>query len=170
MDYDFPRLTMKRPALLDFGAAGKGYIVDIVGRLLETSGVQSYCINAGGDILEHSDTDEPITVGMEHPTDTTMAVGVARIHNQSLCGSAGNRRTWGPFHHIIDPRSLASPRHIAAAWAVADNALLADGLTTALFFVESKVLMRHFDFQYALIKADNSLEKSDRFPGEFFVQ
>lgn len=169
LDYKFPHLTFKRPALLDFGAAGKGYLVDIIGELLDGQGVKSYLINAGGDILFHAMTTDRADIGLEHPVDATMAIGVAHIRNQSLCGSSGNRRAWGKYHHIISPQSLNSPRHIAAAWVVADTGLLADGLTTALFFVGPDVLKQHFDFEYAIIRSDMSLNHSTNFPADFFV-
>lgn len=169
MDYKFPHLQLKKPALLDFGAAGKGYLVDIIGELLHGRGIYAYLINAGGDILFHTNTHKQIDIGLEHPGDPTMAVGVAHIHNQSLCGSAGNRRAWMGYHHIIDPRSLRSPRHIAAVWVVADTGLLADGLATALFFVDPPVLKQHFDFEYAVVQSDMSLSRSEDFPADFFV-
>jgi thiamine biosynthesis lipoprotein len=169
MDYDFPYLTLHRPALLDFGAAGKGYLVDIVSRLLHGWGVSSYCINAGGDILYQTSSDELLDIGLEHPGDPELAIGVAHLHNQSLCGSAGNRRAWGEFHHIMSPRTLRSPGHLAAAWVAAENALLADGLATAVFFVNPKILQQHFNFEYALVRADFSLTHSPGFPADFFV-
>ncbi len=46
--YDKRSITLAHPALLDFGAAGKGYLVDIVGDLLAGASVQDFWINAGG--------------------------------------------------------------------------------------------------------------------------
>jgi thiamine biosynthesis lipoprotein len=169
LDYKFPHFTLKQPALLDFGAAGKGYLVDIIGGILHEHGANSYLINAGGDILYQTTNSERLNIGLEHPADSSMAIGVAHISNQSLCGSAGNRRAWGKYHHIIDPKSLDSPRHIAAAWIVADTALLADGLATAIFFVHPEDLQSHFNFEYAIIRSDMSLEHSEKFPADFFV-
>ena len=37
-----PFLTLNYPALLDFGAGGKGYLVDIVSEVLEDNGIKSY--------------------------------------------------------------------------------------------------------------------------------
>ncbi|MDB5181924.1 MAG: FAD:protein transferase [Candidatus Saccharibacteria bacterium] len=170
LEYDFPRLTIKQMALLDFGAAGKGYLVDIIGNLLAEQGVQNYYIDGGGDILYRSVSDARIEVALEHPADPTQAIGIASILNQSLCGSAGNRRAWGKYHHILNPHSLASPKHIQALWVTADNGLLADGLTTALFFTDADELAKHFDFEYAIVHADNSLEHSANFPADFFTK
>ncbi len=169
LDYAYPQLSLKQPALLDFGAAGKGYLVDIVGELLKHHGIDNYCVNAGGDIRYHTNTKQPIQVGLEHPADSTQAIGIASLHNQSLCGSAGNRRAWAGFHHIINPATLQSPRHIEALWVSAKDTITADAVSTALFFVAPEILQTAFDFEYAIIQADYSLERSAAFPAEFFA-
>jgi len=161
------KLTVRQPVLLDFGAAGKGYLVDIVGETLRAHGVTAFCIDAGGDILYRGTT--PLEVGLEHPDDPAMAIGVVRLQAGALCGSAGNRRQWAGFHHIIDPRKLESPRHIRAVWVTAATTMLADGLTTALYFAPAGRLRQHFEFEYALIRDDFSLERSVGFPAGFFA-
>jgi len=166
LDYHFPYLTLSRPALLDFGAAGKGYLVDLVAGLLADHGVTSYRIDAGGDLLHRG--PRTISVGLEHPDDPAQAIGVAKLQDASLCGSAGSRRAWAGFHHIIDPRTLASPQHLKAVWVTAATTLLADGLATALYFVPAVGLAQHYRFDYALVKHDLSLEHSPGFPAEFY--
>ena len=168
LDYRFPHLTVKQPVLLDFGAAGKGYLVDIIGRLLEEEGIHSFCINAGGDILQHSAENKALEIGLENPNNTAQAIGIAKITDQSLCGSAGNRRAWDTYHHILDPFKQASPQHIKAVWVAAPTALLADALTTCLFFVSPAVLAENHRFEYAIIYSDDSLTYSAHFPASFF--
>ncbi len=169
LEYDFPNLTLREPALLDFGAAGKGYLVDIIGEMLEKHGVQSFCINAGGDVLYRQRGRAVLEVGLEDPDDPSQVIGVARLANGSLCGSAGNRRAWSGFHHIIDPRSLRSPQHLKAVWVVADSTLLADGLATCLFFVPAQELANLYTFEYAIVHQNGALEQSGQFPADFFV-
>jgi len=167
IDYHFPTLTLKKPVLLDFGAMGKGYLIDIVGELLERNGIREYTIDAGGDIRHTG--GEPLRVGLENPLDFTEALGIATIADQSICGSAGNRRAWANYHHIMNPATLSSPTDILAVWATAKTTLLADALTTALFFTDYKILHQHFPFEFLLIKADASVYYSPYFPGETFV-
>ncbi len=45
-------LINRKPVTLDFGAIGKGYLIDIVGKILEENSIASYCIDAGGDISD----------------------------------------------------------------------------------------------------------------------
>jgi len=169
LHYDYPQLTLRRPALLDVGAAGKGYLVDIVSRLLEEQGVDAYCVDAGGDMLYCSQSGQSLRVGLEHPDNTGQVLGVAAIYNQSLCGSAGNRRAWGTYHHIMNAHTATSPRHIKAVWVTAASGLVADALTTALFFVPAQKLAGRYTFEYAVVYDDYALERSPGFEAEFFM-
>jgi thiamine biosynthesis lipoprotein len=169
LSYAQPYLSLTQPALLDFGAAGKGYLVDIISQLIAESGANEYCVDAGGDMYCHSKAQDSITVGLENPDDDTQAIGVVNITNQAICGSAGNKRAWGDYHHILDPHSLKSPRHINAVWTIADTALVADGMATCLFFVEPARLLEHISFHYLIVYDDNSYAHSLKFPGEIFT-
>ena len=162
--YNEQSITLAHPALLDFGAAGKGYLVDIVGGLLADAGVHGFWINAGGDILQRAAGSIPLQVGLENPLQAGEVIGVAEIWNQSICASSGARRAWGAYHHIIDPRTLKSPVAIAGTWVVAASTMLADGLATALFFTEPGELAKHFMFDYAVLESDMGLARSSGFP------
>lgn len=168
IEFHFPKIIMKQPALLDFGAAGKGHIVDLVGKLMELQGISSYCIDAGGDMLYKSITKEPIRIGLEHPENPKQVIGVVDITNSSICGSAGNRRKWDRYHHIINPKTNRSPENILSVWVIAKKTILADALATALFFTSAEALAEQFSFEYAMLDKDFTLQKSDTFPGEIF--
>ncbi|MBU6231932.1 FAD:protein FMN transferase [Patescibacteria group bacterium] len=164
IEYSHPDLTMKLPALLDFGAAGKGYLVDIVGEVLRAGGIRSFGINAGGDILYRG--EKPIVIGLEDPDDPQKVIGIYPLSGGSICGSAGNRRVWPGFTHIIDPLELRSPTAIRAVWTVADTALLADMLATCLFFVKPEVLAARYSFEHLIVYDDRSYERSGGFKGK----
>lgn len=166
LEYHHPKLTMKMPVMLDFGAAGKGYLVDLVARELESMGITAYGIDAGGDIFYRNTTSARI--GLEDPEDSTKVVGVCTLTEGSICGSAGNRRKWEGFNHIINPKTLSSPGNILAVWVTASTALIADALATCLFFVAPDKL-EGYDFEYVLIKRDRSVEISKGFSGEIFA-
>lgn len=157
------QLTTTRPVLLDFGAAGKGYLVDLLGDLFARNGLRNYVINAGGDIL-HYDKDGPsVLVGLENPFNTTEIIGEIAIKNQSICASAGSRRKWGKYHHIINPKTLESPTKTAATWVIAADTMTADGIATALFFTPAKKLRDHFEFEYGVLASDGELAYSAGF-------
>ena len=169
LDWQRPDLIVKKPVQLDFGAAGKGYIVDLVGQLMSESGVRSFMINAGGDILCRDAEGKAQRIGLEHPERKDEVIGVASIANRSICGSAGNRRAWANFHHTIDPHTLMSPKHIRAIWTVAETTMLADALTTCLYFVSPDKLLQTFAFEYLIVRNDYSIERSPAFPAELFM-
>jgi thiamine biosynthesis lipoprotein len=170
MEYKKPIITMKKPALLDFGAAGKGYIIDIVTRILQKQKIPYFIIDAGGDMYYHNTKKELLRVGLENPDNPEQVIGVANIRNQSICASAGNRRKWKEFHHIMNPHTLTSTHTIKATWVIAKTALIADAIATCLFFIPAKKLQQEFKFSYTLIDENNQLEASKDFPGEFFIK
>lgn len=167
--YENSQIKLNKPQLLDFGAAGKGYLIDLVSEVLEAAGHQNYCIDAGGDILHRSSSLQPLRVGLENPANIQEVIGVCSLSNQSICGSAGNRRTWKNFHHIINPQTLLSPSHILATWVVAKTTILADGLSTCLFFVPARTLIDKYEFEYLQLNSDFSIEKSQAFPAQLFT-
>lgn len=161
-------ISMKHPALIDVGAAGKGYLIDIVCGLLREHGATCMVVDAGGDVAALSQDGTDIQIALQHPSEASQAVGIALMSTGSLCGSSIYLRNWGTHHHIIDARTAVSPTHIQAAWVYAENTMLADGLSTAIFFTPVERLMQYFDFEYAIIKADDSLVYSTKFPATFF--
>lgn len=167
LTYSDNMLTLKASEMLDFGAGGKGYIIDIVGNLLYQNGVTNYCIDAGGDILKKGST---LRIGLENPEDTKQVIGVVALQNKCICGSAGNRRKWSDFHHIINPESLTSPKNILAVWVVADTALVADAMSTALFLDPSPKVAETYSCEFLILFRDYSVQKSSNFNAELFLK
>jgi len=160
-------LTASQPVLLDVGAAGKGYMVDIIATILDEQLITDYVIDASGD-LRHKGTSKNV-VGLEHPLKPGKVIGAAEVLNRSLCASASNRRAWGNgMHHIFDPDEMAPTQNIIATWVIADEAMIADGLATALFFVDAHRLSDEYDFEYVRMFADGSVQYSPYFEGKLF--
>jgi thiamine biosynthesis lipoprotein len=161
-------VTTERPVVIDVGAAGKGYLVDLVAGLLRTHGIDRYVIDASGDLAHAGPA--PIRVGLEHPFAAGQAIGVAEVQNASLCASASNRRAWGDgLHHILDGRTGNPAREVVATWVVAADTATADGLATALFFTGAHRLAETFHFSYVRLYADGRAERSRDFRGELFT-
>ncbi len=158
------KIIVKQLVLLDFGAAGKGYLVDIISHLLYTNGIDRFCINASGDLICR---DLPQTIGLEDLNDISRVLGTLELSHGALCSSSGNRRAWDKYHHIIDPKTLESPQTVKATWVKAETAMLADGLATALFFVKAETLLATFNFDYAMIEGED-LKFSNNFNANFF--
>jgi thiamine biosynthesis lipoprotein len=161
-------ITTRRPLVVDVGAVGKGRLVDLISDLLAAEGFNDCVVDGSGDILHRGHT--PLDVGLEHPRDPDMVIGIANLINGSLCASASNRRTWGDgLHHVLDGRTGRPTTDVIATWAIAANTATADGLATALFFGASSRLMTMFDFSFVRMFADGRVEVSDNFDGELFA-
>ena len=90
-------------------------------------------VDASGDLRVRGAASERIA--LEHPADPTKAIGVVELRDGALCASASNRRAWGDgLHHVIDAVTGLPTAAVIATWALAPDALHADGLATALFF------------------------------------
>lgn len=168
MQWDEAIVTTTRPITLDFGAAGKGRLVDEVALILEVASVTEYVIDASGDVRHRGDEQQKI--GLENPHDPTSVIGIMNVRNASLCASASNRRRWqGNLHHVVDGTTGKPTNDVIATWVVANSTMLADGLATALFFVSPDHLAECGDFQYVRMLSNNNIEHSEHFVGELFV-
>ena len=166
--WDGRALTTVRPVSVDVGAAGKGYLVDLLGEILVRRGITEFTIDGSGDILQHGPNE--LRVGLEHPLDTTRAIGISVIANQAICASASNRRAWGSgLHHIVDATTGVPTTRIIATWAIAETGLAADALSTALFFTEPADLETEFDFEWVRMYATGRVEFSPQLNGELFT-
>jgi len=164
-------LHTNQPVQLDFGAAGKGYFVDLVTNILKDElGDDSlsdcdFLVNAGGDMRAcFSDEDYQIKVALENPFDTTQAVGVASIASGALCASSAARKRWkvkdancladNAFEsnliatHLINALDGVPAQKLAASWAYipaktcAFPTAYADALATALFVSQESDLQK----------------------------
>jgi thiamine biosynthesis lipoprotein len=167
LSWNGSELTTHSPALLDVGAAGKGYLVDLVATVLREHGVDAATVDASGDILHRSESE--LRVALEHPLDASKAIGVVSVQNQAICASAPNRRAWAGLHHILDARTGLPTERVIATWAIAATALEADGLATALFFAEPAELAEEYNFQYVRMVSTGRVEHSPHLNGEMFT-
>ena len=164
-------LHTSQPVQLDFGAAGKGYFVDLVTQILKdelSDGSHldfDFLVNAGGDMRAcFSEENSQIKVALENPFDTTQAVGVASISRGSLCASSAVRRRWkvkdancladNAFEtnliatHLINALDGVPSQKLAASWAYisaktcAFPTAYADALATALFISQESDLQK----------------------------
>lgn len=161
------RLRTRAPVTLDVGAAGKGYLVDIVGDLLAARGAIETVVDGSGDLRHRGPAG--IRVALENPANPTKAVGVVELRDAALCASSPSRRAWGDgLHHIIDAVTGRPVDGIIGTWAIAPTALEADGLATALFLAEPAALEADFGFAWVRMFRDGRLEASANWEGELF--
>lgn len=164
---DDETIELTQPVLIDFGALGKGYAVDLVVQFLASLCLTSYVVNGSGDMRHVG--QYPLTVGLEHPDDERQIVGTIELTNRSLASSGSNRRVWGMYHHILDPHNQMSPDFITSTWVHAHDAATADIIATALFLVTPEVLQEKYSFEYVLLNKDGYAKISTGWPGDVYV-
>jgi len=110
-------LVTKHPVVIDIGAAGKGYLVDIVSEILLKEEVDEFIIDAGGDIRHSGIWKFPI--GMQHPLQLEHVIGIVDLQNSAICASASNKRVWSEgLHHILDARLGLPVQDVIATWVI----------------------------------------------------
>ena len=164
-------LHTNQPVQLDFGAAGKGYFVDLVTQIIKEglSGDSlsdcDFLVNAGGDMRAcFGEENSQIKVALENPFDTTQAVSVASISSGALCASSAARRRWkvkdancladNAFEsnliatHLINALDGVPSQKLSASWTYipaktcAFPTAYADALATALFVSQESDLQK----------------------------
>jgi thiamine biosynthesis lipoprotein len=128
-------VRVEKPLLLDLGAVAKGLAIDLAAQ--ELAPFEHFAIDAGGDLYfaGRNAAGERWTVGIRHPRRDREAIEVLRISDSAVCTSGDYERPSpsATGHHILDPRSGASPGAVVSATVVAPTAMLADALATAAF-------------------------------------
>ncbi|PBC39676.1 hypothetical protein CJ179_35605 [Rhodococcus sp. ACS1] len=163
---DGTTIASDRPTVIDVGAAGKGYLVDLVSQTLNEEGIDRFFVDASGDMRHRGAA--AVRVGLEHPRAPGRVIGTVNLRDGSLCASATTRRAWGAgLHHVLDGRTRPVA-DVVATWVLAADAATADGLATALF-VSEPASLRSFEFSWVRILADGRVQWSDNFDGDLLI-
>ena len=170
-------LIAHSPVALDFGACGKGYLVDLLAGMLGDGAGHpqpiQYVIDAGGDLLVH--TDEPITIALEDPADPANAIDGLPVDDVAATWVAvtppSSAITTKTSTHASNASTTANRDTDDSSNTVAAHVpvTLADGLATALFTTPATQLRAHFPFECAILNANRTAAQSPNFPGGFFT-
>jgi len=134
------RVTKRAAVQADLGGIAAGYGADRAAAALEAIGIVNYMVDVSGEItaLGVNASGRPWRIGIEEPDAWPQrARWVVELAGRAMATSGdyrnyfieGGRR----YSHEIDPASGAPIRHgLCSVTVVADTALQADGLATAL--------------------------------------
>lgn len=124
----------------DFGAIGKGFIVDECLDLLATRGFSHACIDAGGNVaVRGMRAGRPWRIGIRDPRGEGTESLVARLdaRDESVITHADDQRFFEHdglrYSHILDPRTGRPARGLRSITVVHRDGTLADAGGAALF-------------------------------------
>ena len=165
-------LTLDGPVVFDFGGFGKGYCIDQVSKILKHFGYEHFIVNGGGDMFGTTKKDgSPWKIAIEYPGKKDMALGTVMLENQGIAVSDSFRRQWGRWHHLVNPQEKETVKNVVGGVAVADSALNADCMTSALFFsapANYSSASKMYNAQYLLVQGDGLTKVSSLWRGELF--
>jgi thiamine biosynthesis lipoprotein len=135
-------ILVPKQTQIGLGGIAKGYIVDRAARVLKSSGIDDFFVQAGGDLYGAGKKPDgsPWISGVQDPRGahgSYFAVIELSDHAFSTAGDyarfymAGGKR----YHHIIDPRTgyPATESRSVTVWA--PDALTADAVDDAVFIL-----------------------------------
>lgn len=126
---------------IDLGAIAKGYATEMVGKYLESIGIDSYLINAGGNVkVGKPKNKDKFSIGIEDPNSLVGDVcKVVYGKNISVVTSGGYERYYeyegNQYHHIIDPNTLMPTNYMKSVTVITEDSRLGDILSTILFLM-----------------------------------
>ncbi len=161
----------KSDMIIDLGATGKGYVLDIIKKWLDETSVSGACISVGGSILIYGEKDDSSSwkVGirdpqgssdamigyLEFPSGTNMCVSTSGYYEKYF-DVDGVR-----YHHIIDRNTgMPSDSGLASVTIVCENGLYSDALSTACFvlgYEQSLKLLEKYDAEAIFIDEENNI-------------
>ncbi len=170
-------VTLADPqAAIDLGFIAKGYIADRMKDYLLEQGVQSACINLGGNVMTIGSKPDgsPFKIGIQKAfAEEGVTAAVIDICDISAVTSGIYERCFYEngvlYHHILDT-STGYPveNDIASVTILCPSSVDADALSTAcccLGVEESMQFMRSMDnVEYLFLMKDGTRHASDGFP------
>lgn len=189
-DKNSTTLKIDHPIQLDFGAIGKGYLVDLIMSMILESlqNKADVLIDAGGDMrVSLRDENQELKVALENPFDTTQAVGVAHVKSGSVCASSVARKRWNVTygnesllaHHIVNAIDGIPSGKLVASWSYVSEksckypTAYADALATALFIScenDLQKILCNSNAEFAEILPNQTIKVTSDFPAKFFSE
>jgi FAD:protein FMN transferase len=137
------RLIKKSPGIkIDFNAIAQGYSADLIGKMLESKGIENYLVDVGGEVLAKGTKSGNKTwkVGIEKPAenadDDRKLNAVVNLKNKAMATSGNYRRFFVKdgikYSHTIDPKTGFPVNHtILSTSVLANDCITADAYATA---------------------------------------
>ncbi|MDF2571476.1 MAG: rane-associated lipoprotein involved in thiamine biosynthesis, partial [Sporomusa sp.] len=125
---------------IDLGGIGKGFASDRFMEIFKEHGINSAFSNVGGNVstLGNKPDGSPWNVGIRHPRQDNL-LGAVAVTGKAVVTSGDYERYFidrkgKRFHHILNPiTGYPAESGLISVTIVADSAMTADALSTAMF-------------------------------------
>lgn len=137
---DGNKYTKNNDIKLDLGAISKGYVTELVGKYLEDNNIDSYIINAGGNVkVGKAYNKDSYVVGITNPDNKNDIFTKVNVNNLSIVTS-GNYQRYCSFNdkiygHIINPYTKLPSDYMKSVTVISSSSLLADIYSTYLYLL-----------------------------------
>ena len=171
-------VTRKDPdAVIDLGAAAKGYIADRLAEFLSENGEKSAIIDLGGNImcLGSKPDGSDFTIGIQYPfRDRTETITNVSVSRKSVVTSGIYERSFEQdgilYHHILNPDTgRPFDNELLAVSIVSDSSAEGDVLSTVCFTLGLEKGLSLIDStdgaEAVFVTKDYELHYSEGFPG-----
>lgn len=127
--------------LIGLGGIAKGYAIDRAAAALETAGIRSYLLSAGGQVAvgetRPGGDGRPWRIGIRDPRgDRSDYFATIDLTGECIATSGDYESFFvldgQRYHHILDPRTGRPSRGVRSVAVISRDATLADALSTAL--------------------------------------
>ncbi len=125
---------------ITFGAIAKGYILDRVAEELSKEDIVCGYITTRSSYKSFGKNRKAQKVGIQHPRNMNEIISVLNLTDEAI-GTSGDYQRYFEiddvrYHHILNAKTGMPVKDIYSVTVIADNAFIADGLSTAVFLME----------------------------------
>lgn len=169
-------VTIDRPDMvLDLGAVGKGFALDIAEQILKEDSVSGGTISVGGSVLVYGAKQDGsvFRVGIRDPQgDAEDMIGYLEFASDSnICVSTSGdyekyiEKDGTRYHHILDRKTgYPAESGLSSVTVVCQNGLYSDALSTACYvlgYEKSLPLLQKYKAEAVFIDKENQVTVTD---------
>lgn len=177
-------VTLAKPGMiLDLGAVGKGFALDVVQQILKEDGVRGATISVGGSVLVYGEKKEgsAFRVGIRNPQgDAEDMIGYLEFASDTnTCISTSGdyekyiEKDGTRYHHILDRKTgYPAESGLSSVTVVCQNGLYSDALSTACYvlgYERALMLLKKYKAEAVFIDSNNQITVTDGLKDQFYL-
>lgn len=152
---------------IDLGAIAKGYATKEASAYLESQGIKTYLINAGGNVSVGDYYQSGYyKIGIMSPI-TNESFITLKVTNKAIVTSGSYERYYEydgvRYSHIIDPNTKYPANYMQSVTVISDDSALADALSTTLFLMpidEGQLFIKDYEVDAIWFANDGTIYKT----------